>query len=87
MIVFDIFQGFLFVFVFEKFYANVILSVFVFDLVYLTPTLHTRSISIPTCVYNVVKQLFIEYLNKQYNTFSIVKYAKTDRHMRLLTAH
>ena len=38
---------------------------------------HSKSIPNCTCVCNVVQQLFIKYLIKQLNTFSICKYAKT----------
>ena len=43
----------------------------------ISPYEHTKSISIRTCVCKVVQQLFIKYLIKKLNTFSISKYAKT----------
>ena len=43
----------------------------------ISPCKHSKSVPIRTCVCKVVQQQFIKYLIKQYNTFSICKYAKT----------
>ena len=43
----------------------------------ISPYEHTKSISIRTCVCNVVQQLFIKYLIKKLSTLSVCKYAKT----------
>ena len=43
----------------------------------MSPYEHIKSISIRTCVCKVVQQLFIKYLIKKLNTFSLCKYAKT----------
>ena len=43
----------------------------------ISPWKHSKSIPIRTCVCKAVQQLFVKYLIKQLNTFSICKYAKT----------
>ena len=48
-----------------------------FTLISISPQKHTKSLLMRTCVCKALQQLFIKYLIKQLNTFSICKYGKT----------